>query len=105
MESSFGQYLRTLREERKYSLSELAKLIDINATNLSKIERGARDFDMKRLSKLCEIFSLDYKSMEEELFSEKIAKKICENNYDSSILKLAEQKKNISLMGKKIYQM
>ena len=51
MESSFGQYLRTLREERKYSLSELAKLIDINATNLSKIERGARDFDMKRLSK------------------------------------------------------
>ena len=92
MESSFGQYLRTLREERKYSLSELAKLIDINATNLSKIERGARDFDMKRLSKLCEIFSLDYKSMEEELFSEKKKKKICENNYDSSILKLAEQK-------------
>ncbi len=92
MDFTFGQYLKSLRINRGFSLSQLANSLDIDTANLSKIESGKRELDNKRLSKVCDIFQLNYSVMQKELLSEKIAKQLCENNYDTSVLKLAEQK-------------
>lgn len=40
MRKEFGQYLRELREERGISARSFAKLIQMDASNFSKIERG-----------------------------------------------------------------
>ncbi|GHV67037.1 cytosine-specific methyltransferase [Bacteroidia bacterium] len=92
MDFYIGQHIRDLRIKKGLSLSQLAILLEIDVANLSKIETGRRDFDEKRLQHVCEIFRLDYDHMRQEYVSEKIAKQIYDNNFDSSVLKLAEQK-------------
>lgn len=92
MEETFGQYLKDLRTQRGFTLTQLAAKLNIDSANLSKIENGKREFDEKRLPKLCKIFKLDKTQMAKELLSEKIAKSVYEKNLDTTILELAEQK-------------
>lgn len=89
---SFGQYIKELRSVSGYTLSQLATQLEIDSANLSKIENGKREFDIKRLPKLCEIFKLNISEMEKELLSEKIAKSIYEKKLDNSVLSLAQEK-------------
>jgi DNA (cytosine-5)-methyltransferase 1 len=92
MEGMFGQYIRDLRNQNGLTLTQLAAKLNINFANLSKIENGIREFEVKRLPELCSIFNLDLSEMTKELMSQKIAQTIYDNNLDTSILKLAEQK-------------
>jgi len=94
MKETFGHYIKTLRTDKGWTLTQLAAKLDIDSANLSKIENGKREFDEKRLGKLCEIFKLDKLEMERELVSDKIAMTVCKKDYDRSILTLAEQKIN-----------
>lgn len=42
MTETFGSYLRSLREEAKISMSDMADRIDISVTYLSDVERNTR---------------------------------------------------------------
>jgi DNA (cytosine-5)-methyltransferase 1 len=99
MQETFGQYIKDLRTQRGFTLTQLAAKLDIDSANLSKIENGKREFDEKRLPKLCKIFKLDKTQMTKELLSEKIAKSVYEKNLDTTILSLAEQKINYMVKG------
>ncbi|MHC1707418.1 MAG: DNA (cytosine-5-)-methyltransferase [Bacteroidales bacterium] len=92
MDESFGQYIRLLRTQRGLTLTQLAAKLDVDSANLSKIENGKREFDLKRLPRLCKIFKLDGIEMEKEILSERIAKSIYGKEYDESVLMMAEQK-------------
>ena len=92
MEEMIGNYIKTLRTSRGWTLNQLAVMLDIDSAYLSKIENGKRDLDEKKLVKLCKIFNLDKSEMEKELVSEKIAKTICAKDFDHSILDLAQEK-------------
>lgn len=92
MEKPFGEFIKGLRNEHGYTLLQLSEKLKIDSANLCKIESGKREFDLKRLPKLCAIFKLDLPQMEKELLSEKIARNVFENNLDPTVLELAEQK-------------
>ena len=92
MEETFGQYIKALRTQKGWTLTQLASQLDLDLANLSKIENGHREFDEKRLSKLCKVFNLDKTEMEKELISEKIAKAVCRQDLDQSVLTMAEEK-------------
>ncbi len=92
MKEAFGQYLKELRIEKGLTLVQLASKLQIDTANLSKIENGKREFDIKRLPKLCKLFKLDKVEMEKEILSEKIAKSVYDQKLDKSILTLAEKK-------------
>jgi len=92
MKESFGEYIRKLRNEKGFTLTQLAAQLDIDSANLSKIETGKRELDEKKLPKLSEIFSLNEDDLKEEYFSEKIARKLYETNCSEKTLVLAEQK-------------
>lgn len=92
MRETVGQYIRRLRNDKGWTLTQLAAKLDIDSANLSKIENGKRVLDEKKLAKVCEVFSLDVVQMEKELLSEKIAMEICNKELDQSILVLAEEK-------------
>lgn len=94
MKGTFGQYIRDLRTQNGYTLTQLASKLQIDVANLSRIENGKREFDEKRLNKLCRVFKLDRTNISKELLSEKIAKDICKKKFDTSILELAEKKVN-----------
>lgn len=92
MKQSFGEYIRQLRTESGYTLTQLGALLEIDSANLSKIETGKRKFDEKRLNQLATIFSLDLEKLKTEFFSEFFANIIYSNKCSTDVLSVAEKK-------------
>jgi len=92
MKETFGEYIKQLRTENGFTLTQLAAKLDLDSANLSKIENNKREFDERRLTLLSEVFNLNIDKLRTEFFSDLIAKKIYENNCDEETLILAEEK-------------
>ncbi|HMU99008.1 MAG TPA: helix-turn-helix transcriptional regulator [Chitinophagales bacterium] len=92
MKETFGEYIKRLRTENGFTLTQLAAKLDLDSANLSKIENNKREFDERRLTLLSEVFDLNIDKLRTEFFSDLIAKKIYENNCDEETLILAEEK-------------
>lgn len=101
MQETFGQYIKELRIQKGFTLIQLATKLNMDSANLSKVENGKREFDIKRLPKLCKLFQLNKVEMEKELISERFAKSVCEKKIDSTIFELARKK--TSLFSQKKY--
>jgi len=92
MKTTFGEYIRLLRTEKDFTLTQLAAKLNLDSANLSKIENGIRDFDEKRLPKLAKIFDLNLKELREEYLTDQLGKKIYETKCTKQLLKVAEEK-------------
>jgi transcriptional regulator with XRE-family HTH domain len=92
METNFGDYIRKLRTEHGWTLTQLGAKLGIDSGALSKIETGKKELDETFLPKLAKVFSLDEEKLKSELISEKIAYKIYEYQCRDEVLTLAEEK-------------
>lgn len=92
MKTTFGEYIRLLRNENELTLTQLAAKLNLDSANLSKIENGKRDFDEKRLQKLAKIFKLDLTELRNEYITDQIGKQIYETNCTKQLLQVAEEK-------------
>ncbi|MAC93863.1 MAG: transcriptional regulator [Flavobacteriales bacterium] len=92
MKTTFGEYIRLLRNENELTLTQLAAKLNLDSANLSKIENGKRDFDEKRLPKLAKIFKLDLTELRNEYVTDQIGKQIYETNCTKQLLQVAEEK-------------
>ncbi|NDV17738.1 helix-turn-helix domain-containing protein [Muricauda sp. TY007] len=92
METTFGEYIRLLRNEHELTLTQLAAKLNLDSANLSKIENGKRDFDEKRLPKLAKIFNLNLTELRNEYLTDQIGKQIYETNCTKQLLQVAEEK-------------
>ena len=50
--------LQQIRKENKMNQQELAKLVNVERSHISKIETGASDLTGKLIIKLCKIFNI-----------------------------------------------
>lgn len=57
MESQFGERIRTLRVERSLYLRQVAPLLDMDAAQLSKIEKGIRPLKREQIPKIAKILN------------------------------------------------
>jgi len=94
MKATFGEYIRQLRTDKGYTLTELAALLKLDSANLSKIENNKREFDEKRLDKLANAFDLDFEKLKTEYFGDQFAKKMYAYNCSTETLIVAEEKIN-----------
>ncbi len=94
MHKTFGAYIKELRTDKGFTLTQLGALLDLDSANLSKIENGKREFDEKRLSKMAEVFKLDYQELQIEFFSDLFAKKLYESKCSEEALSIAGKKVN-----------
>ena len=92
MKTTFGEYIRLLRNENELTLTQLAAKLNLDSANLSKIENGKRDFDEKRLPKLAKIFKLELTELRNEYITDQIGKQIYETNCTKQLLQVAEEK-------------
>ncbi len=90
--SSFGEQLRSLREQKKMSLREVATEIGIDTSLLGKIERNERQATKEQIKLVAKFFKYNEQLLIEENLSDQLAYKIIEADADSEILKVAEQK-------------
>ena len=94
MKATFGEYIRQLRTDKGFTLTELAALLKLDSANLGKIENNKREFDEKRLDKLATAFNLDINQLKVEYFGDQFAKKMYAYNCPSETLMVAEEKVN-----------
>lgn len=59
MKVNIGEKIRNAREDMDLYQSEMAKLIPMNQSNYSKIERNIQEPNMEQLRRICEILNLD----------------------------------------------
>lgn len=90
--ATLGEQVRTLREEAKLSLREVADKIGIDTSLLGKIERNERQPTKEQIRRVAYYFNLDEKYLLKEYLSDQIAYKIIEEEADIDTLEVAERK-------------
>ena len=95
MKTTFGEYIRLLRNKNELTLTQLAAKLNLDSANLSKIENGKRDFDEKRLPKLARIFKLNLTELRNEYITDQIIKHIYKQIVQNNFYKLPKRKQNI----------
>ncbi len=56
---NLGEKIRNAREDMDLSQKEVSRLIPMNQSNYSKIERDLQEPNMDQLKRICEILKLD----------------------------------------------
>ena len=56
---TFGEKIRNAREDMDLLQSDMAKLIPMNQSNYSKIERDIQEPNLGQLKRICQILKLD----------------------------------------------
>ena len=54
-----GEKIRNAREDRDLLQNDMAKLIPMNQSNYSKIERDVQEPSLEQLRRICQILNLD----------------------------------------------
>ncbi len=90
--SSFCEHLRSLREQKKMSLRQVATEIGIDTSLLGKIERNERQVTKEQIKLVAKFFNYDVQLLIEENLSDQLAYKMIESDADREVLKVAEQK-------------
>ena len=90
--TSFGEHLRTLRENAGVTLKNVSEKVGIDISLLAKFERNERQPTKLNIKQIADYFMVDEKDLHNDYLSDQIAYKIINEEADLSILKLAEQK-------------
>jgi transcriptional regulator with XRE-family HTH domain len=59
-----GDSIREIREKRGYSQDELAEIMEVNRSTISKVENGKFSFSIDHLSKFSWFLEFDFKIIE-----------------------------------------
>lgn len=89
---SFGEHLRTMREDAGLTLKLVAEQISVDTSLLAKIERNERQPTKQIIKEVAEYFKVNEKELQNNFLSDQIAYKILDQEADLSILKAAEEK-------------
>jgi transcriptional regulator with XRE-family HTH domain len=90
--TSFGEYIRQLREKQELPLRKVAAQLDIDPSLLGKIERNERHPTKEVIIGISKVFKVDIKILQREYVSDQIAYKIIDEDADIDILRIAEKK-------------
>ena len=94
METNFGEYIRSLRNQNNLTLTQLGAKLGIDSGALSKIETGKKEFDEKCLERLADTFGIDIEDLKTAFFGYQFAKKMYQYNCSPKTLIVAEEKVN-----------
>ena len=90
--STFGEFIRELRENAGLPIRKIAAQLDIDPSLLGKIERNERQPTKEQIKKLASIFEQSESCLLDEFVSDQIAFKIIQEDIDLNVLKVAEEK-------------
>lgn len=90
--TTFGEHIRELRENAGLTLKVVAGQLNIDTSLLGKIERNERNPSKNVIKKLAEIFGEDEDFLVSEHLSDQIAFKVLNEDSDTEVLKVAEEK-------------
>ncbi len=90
--TTFGEFIRNLRESSNLPLRKVAAELDIDQSQLAKIERDERQPSKKIIKRIAHFFKQDEQQLTITYLSDIIAYKVMDEEDGIKILKVAEQK-------------
>ena len=100
--TSFGETIKQLRLDKKLTQRNVATLLDVDTSVLSKYEKNKRKPSEEQIEKLAKIFNVDSNTLKFEVVTDKIANQFVEDNVDSKTVRVAEEKAKYIKLKKKI---
>jgi len=93
IEKTFGDTIKTLREEKNLTLREVSEYLKIDTSMLGKIEKNNRKPTKDLIGKFAKLFNVSEKKLTIEFLSDSVAYQIMdEEDFASEVLKVAEKK-------------
>lgn len=89
---SFGEIIKSFREEKNLPLRVVAKEVGIDTSTLGKIEKNERNPSKVLIRKFSTYFKIDEKDLLIASKSDNVAYKLLEDDNAIEILKAAEEK-------------
>ena len=90
--STFGEWLREQREQRKWPLRKVAALLDVDVSIVSRLEKGHRQFQRNYVEKLAQIFDQDAGALLVLYLSDRVAYELVPEDCSDEVLRAAEEK-------------
>ena len=90
--TTFGETIKQLREEQNLPQRKVAAYLDIDTSLLAKYERNVRQPSKELIIKIAELFKVNSEALISEALTDKIAYQILEEEADSKLLRVAENK-------------
>ena len=87
---TFGEYIRTLRENANLPLRKVAAELDIDTSTRSKIEKNERNANEQIIDGISRIFHIDKSELKVRYLSDKITYQLQDEENGLEILKVAE---------------
>jgi transcriptional regulator with XRE-family HTH domain len=92
--TSFGNYIKTEREKREWTQTELGTKIGINTSAICRIENGSQKFSKSKLKNLAKLFRTDLQTVTDLFFADKFVKEAMKYKCSDSIFSVAEDTAN-----------
>ena len=89
---TFGEIIKKLRISNNLTLREIAELLKIDTSTLSKIEKNKRSANKELIKKIAQIFKFSEKELLINFLSDKVAYNLINEEFGQEILKVAEEK-------------
>ncbi len=90
--TTFGDTIKQLRLANKLPQRKVAAHLDIDTSLLAKYERNVRQPSKELILKIAELFNIDSDKLISEALTDKIANQLIEEDVDSRLLRVAEDK-------------
>ncbi|WP_405576844.1 helix-turn-helix domain-containing protein [Winogradskyella sp. Asnod2-B02-A] len=87
----FGEYLKSLREERQLLQREIASILQMDMALLSKIERGTRKARREQVIAFAEAYNIDPKELDKRWLVDQVMEILKDEEDPKGILKVAEE--------------
>ena len=100
-ETTIGEKLRELRENKELPLRKVSALLDIDVAILSKMERGERKITKEVVLKLADIYDYNADELLVSFLSDKILYEIQDEDLGIEALKVAEERAKYIKANKK----
>lgn len=100
METQFGDRIRELRTKQNLLLRQLASMLDVDASIISKVERGSRQLKKEQIPILAQILKADKNELLILWLADQLYNVVKDEKFANEAIKIAV--KNINL--KKVKQ-
>jgi transcriptional regulator with XRE-family HTH domain len=94
MVTQFGERIRELRTKQNMLLRQLASLLDVDTSIISKVERGDRQLKKEQISLLAQILKADVEELHTLWLADQIYAVVKDEKFANEAMQVADKKIN-----------
>jgi transcriptional regulator with XRE-family HTH domain len=96
MATQFGERIRELRTKQNMLLRQLASLLDVDTSIISKVERGDRQLKKEQIPLLAQILKADVEELQTLWLADQIYEVVKDEKMANEAMQVAEEKINLN---------